>query len=599
MELGWEGWLTLVTVLAMTVGLAMNIAAADALLMLTAIFLTSLRVFSDRFVAPGVAASQFGNEGLVTVGVLFVLAGGLTYSGGTSRIGTPILGTPKTNEVAQARLMLPVAGISAFLNNTTVVAMFLPVVKDWARINRLDVSKLMMPLSFASVLGGVCTLIGTSTNVVVGGLMEEANLPGLGMFTITPIGVPIMVVGIVYVMIASRFLLPSRTPASEKISNAREYTVELEVEVGSPLDGASIAKAALRNLPGLYLFEVRRGEHVEAAVSPDYVLRGGDRLVFVGLVQSVADLHNIRGLKSVQHEERPLDVPRHDRVFVEVVVSPTSPMVGSSIRDGRFRSRYDAAVLAVHRNGELIQSKIGDIVLRAGDTLLVEAAPAFIENHRDKSDFFLVSRVKSVTPVRHEKARIALLILAGVVVGGALEPWTHMGTLPFAFAGAALVVLTGCCSMDQARKSIEWSVLFAIGAALIIAKNLDSSGASSALASLLLSTMGGTGPVGALVAIYVATLLLTELLTNNAAAALAFPIAHATAESLGVSMLPFAIAVCVAASCGFATPTGYQTHLMVYGAGGYRFSDFMKMGLGLDIVCLVIACLLIPIVIGF
>lgn len=599
MELGWEGWLTLATVFAMTVGLAMNVAAADALLMLTAIFLTSLRVFSERFVDPGVAAAQFGNEGLVTVAVLFVLAGGLTHSGGTSRIGTPILGAPKTNEIAQARLMLPVAGISAFLNNTTVVAMFLPVVKDWARMNRLDVSKLLMPLSFAAVLGGVCTLIGTSTNIVVQGLMEEANVPGLGMFTITPVGVPIMIVGIVYVMIASRFLLPSRTPASEKISNAREYTVELEVEAGSPLDGASIAKAALRSLPGLYLFEVRRGEHVEAAVSPDYVLRGGDRLVFVGLVQSVADLHNIRGLKSVQHEERPLDVPRHDRVFVEVVVSATSPMIGSSIRDGRFRSRYDAAVLAVHRNGELIQSKIGDIVLRAGDTLLVEAAPAFIENHRDKSDFFLVSRVKSVTPVRHEKARVALLILAGVVVGGALEPWTNVGTLPFAFAGAALVVLTGCCTMDQARKSIEWSVLFAIGAALIIAKNLDSSGASEALASLLLSMVGSAGPTGALVAIYIATLLLTELLTNNAAAALAFPIAHATAESLGVSTLPFAITVCVAASCGFATPTGYQTHLMVYGAGGYRFSDFMKMGLGLDIVCLVIACILIPIVIGF
>lgn len=599
MELGWEGWLTLATVLAMTVGLAMNIAAADALLMLTAIFLTSMRVFSDHFVDPGVAAAQFGNEGLVTVAVLFVLAGGLTHSGGTSRIGTPILGTPKTNEVAQARLMLPVVGISAFLNNTTVVAMFLPVVKDWARMNRLDPSKLLMPLSFAAVLGGVCTLIGTSTNIVVQGLMEEAHVPGLGMFTITPIGVPIAIVGVLYVMVASRFLLPSRTPASEKISNAREYTVELEVEAGSPLDGASIAKAALRSLPGLYLFEVRRGEHVEAAVAPDYVLRGGDRLVFVGLVQSVADLHNIRGLKSVQHEEQDLAVPRHDRVFVEVVVSATSPMIGTSIREGRFRSRYEAAVLAVHRNGELIQSKIGDIVLRAGDTLLVEAAPSFIEHHRDKTDFFLVSRVKSVTPVRHEKARVALAILAGVVIGGALEPWTHVGTLPFAFAGAALVVLTGCCSMDQARKSIEWSVLFAIGAALIIAKNLDSSGASAALAQLLLSAVGSGGAIGALVAIYVATLILTELLTNNAAAALAFPIAHATAQSLGVSTLPFAICVCIAASCGFATPTGYQTHLMVYGAGGYRFSDFMKMGIGLDLACLVIACVLIPIVIGF
>jgi di/tricarboxylate transporter len=256
-------------------------------------------------------------------------------------------------------------------------------------------------------------------------------------------------------------------------------------------------------------------------------------------------------------------------------------------------------VLAVHRNGELLGGKIGDMVMRPGDTLLVEAAPSFVEQQRDRKDFFLVSRVKSVTPVRHERAWISLAILALVVVGGGLEPWTHLGTLPFALLGAALVVLTGCASMDQARRSIEWSVLFAIGAALIIAKTLDTTGAARGLADALLSLVGGTGPVGALAAIYLCTLILTEVLTNNAAAALAFPIAHATAQSLEVSTMPFAIAVCLAASCGFATPMGYQTHLMVYGAGGYRFSDFLRMGLGLDLVCMIIAVILIPWVIGF
>jgi di/tricarboxylate transporter len=600
MQLAWEAWVTVGVVALMTVGLAMNVAAADALLLLTAIVLASLRVLSERFLDPGDVAAAFGNEGLVTVGALFVLAAGLTHSGGTSRIGTPILGAPKTNESAQVRLMAPVVGISAFLNNTTVVAMFLPVVKDWARMHRLDASKLLMPLSYAAILGGICTLIGTSTNIVVQGLMNEADVPALGMFTMTPVAVPIAAVGIVYVIVASRFLLPSRTPAGEKLSDARQYTVELEVEEKSPLDGASIATAGLRHLPGLYLVEVRRGDDVEAAVGPEFVLRGKDRLVFAGVVQSVADLHNIRGLRSVQHaDERELDVPRHDRIFVEAVVSATSPMLGASIRDGRFRTRYEAAVLAVHRNGELLKGKIGDIVLRAGDTLLVEAAPSFVEKHRDRNDFFLVSRVKSVTPVRHERAWISLAILALVVIGGALEPWTHLGTLPFALAGAALVVLTGCASMDQARKSIEWSVLFAIGAALIIAKTLDSTGAARGLADALLGLVGGFGPAGALAAIYVATLILTELLTNNAAAALAFPIAHATAQSLGVSTMPFAIAVCLAASCGFATPMGYQTHLMVYGAGGYRFSDFLRMGLGLDLLCMVLAVVLIPWLIGF
>lgn len=602
MDMPWEAWLTLGVVTAMTVGLAMNIAAADALLLLTAIVLSAMRLVSERFVDPTAVAGAFGNEGLVTVAALFVVAAGLTHAGGTSRIGTPILGAPKTNEAAQVRLMLPVVGVSAFLNNTTVVAMFLPVVKEWARMHRLDVSKLLLPLSFASILGGICTLIGTSTNIVVQGLMQEARVTPMGMFTITPVGVPIALVGLLYVIVTSRVLLPSRTPAAEKLSNAREYTVELEVEPASPLDGASVATAGLRHLPGLFLVEVRRGDAFEAAVGPDYVLRGGDRLVFVGLVQSVADLHNIRGLKTVQHgenDERDLAVPRHDRIFVEAVVSATSPMLGTSIRDGRFRTRYEAAVLAVHRNGELVKSKIGDIVLRAGDTLLLEAAPSFIEMQRDRNDFFLVSRVKAVTPVRHEKAWVSLAILFGVVLGGALEPWTGLGTLPFALAGAAAVVLTGCASMDQARKSIDWSVLFAIGAALIIAKTLGTTGAAQGLASALLGAVGGLGPTAALGAIYFATLLLTELLTNNAAAALAFPIAHATAESLGVSTMPFAVAVCLAASCGFATPTGYQTHLMVYGAGGYRFADFLRMGIGLDLICMVVAVVLIPLVMGF
>jgi di/tricarboxylate transporter len=594
--MSWEAWVTVGVIAAMTVGLAMNIAAADALLLLTAIVLASLRLVSGSFLSPEQVAAAFGNEGLVTVGALFVVAAGLTHSGGTSRVGTPLLGKPDTNESAQVRLMLPVVGTSAFLNNTTVVAMFLPVVKEWARLRKLDVSKLLMPLSYAAILGGICTLIGTSTNIVVQGLMAEARVPELGMFTITPVGVPIAIAGILYVIVAARFLLPTRQAAADKLSDARQYTVELEVEPESPLDGSSISAAGLRHLPGLFLVEVQRGQDLEAAVGPDFVLRGRDRLVFAGVVQSVADLHNIRGLRSVQHaEERDLEVPRHDRVFVECVVSATSPLVGSSIRDSRFRTRYEAAVLAVHRNGELLGGKIGDMVLRPGDTLLVEAAPSFVEQQRDRKDFFLVSRVKSVTPVRHERAWISLAILALVVVGGGLEPWTQ----PFALLGAALVVVTGCASMDQARKAIEWSVLFAIGAALIIAKTLDSTGAARGLADALLSLVGGTGPVGALAAIYVCTLILTEILTNNAAAALAFPIAHATAQSLEVSTMPFAIAVCLAASCGFATPMGYQTHLMVYGAGGYRFSDFLRMGVGLDLVCMVLAVTLIPWLIGF
>lgn len=599
--MAWEAWVTCALVALMVGGLVMNVASADALLLLTATILAGLRLTSDRFLDPREVAAAFGNEGLVTVGVLFVLAAGLTHSGGTSRIGAPLLGRPKSVAAAQVRLMLPVSAVSAVLNNTAVVAMFLPVVKDWARQNRLDVSKLLIPLSYAAILGGMCTLIGTSTNIVVQGLMIDAEMDAMGMFTITPVGVPIAVIGLLYVMALSRFLLPSRVTVSEKLADAREYMVELEVQPGSPLDGSSIEKAGLRHLPGLYLVEVRRGEDFEAAVAPEFVLRGEDRLVFVGLVQSVADVLNVRGLVPVADPDGlALDVPRHDRVFIEAVISATSPLVGLSIRDARFRNRYGAAVLAVHRNGEIVRRKIGDIVVRPGDTVLLEAHPSFVEQQRDKRDFFLVSAVDGVVPVRHDRGPIALGILAFVVVGGGLlEPLLGVGTLPFAMLGAALVVLTGCCTMDQARRSIEWSVVFAIGGSLVIAKSLEETGAAEAIASVLLAGAAPFGPLGALAVVYAGTMVLTELVTNNAAAALSFPVAVAVATSLGASPIPFVIAVCVAASCGFATPTGYQTHLMVYGAGGYRFSDFVRMGAGLDLVCLGATVALVPRVFPF
>jgi di/tricarboxylate transporter len=309
----------------------------------------------------------------------------------------------------------------------------------------------------------------------------------------------------------------------------------------------------------------------------------------------VADLTNMRGLVPVTDPDGlKLDVPRSDRIFCEAVVSATSPMIGQSIRDGRFRSRYGAAVLAVHRNGELIKSKVGDIVLRPGDVLLVEGPPRFLEEQRDRGDFFLVSAVEGRRPVRHDRSSTAIAILFALVVGAAFEPITQVGILPLALLAGALMIATGCCTMDQARRAIEWSVLFTIAGALVVAKTLESTGAAAAMASALVGVAEPFGPLAALAAVYLTTLALTELLTNNAAAALAFPVATATASQLEVNALPFAVAVCVAASCGFAMPTGYQTHLMVYGAGGYRFSDFVRMGLGLDLVCFVLAMLLIP-----
>jgi di/tricarboxylate transporter len=292
-----------------------------------------------------------------------------------------------------------------------------------------------------------------------------------------------------------------------------------------------------------------------------------------------------------------LSDPRHQRVLIEAVVSNTCPAVGRSIRDARFRSHYDAAVIAVHRNGARIDRKIGDIVLETGDTLLLEAHPRFHETHRNSRDFFLVSAVEDSQPRRHEKAWVALGILALMVVAMTFEQ--HFSILNAALLGAGLMLITGCCSAESARRSIDWSTLLAIGAAFGIGRAMETTGAAGAIAETITGGLGTFGPWGTLLAVYAVTLLFTELVTNNAAAALAFPIAHAAAASLGVSFMPFAICIAIAASAGFATPLGYQTHLMVYGPGGYRFGDFVRAGLPLDLIVMAVAVTLTPMLFPF
>ena len=306
------------------------------------------------------AISGMSNPGLVTVGVLFVVVTGLCETGAVDWLGQRLLGRPRTLTGAQLRIMGPVAALSAFLNNTPVVAMLIPAVNDWAKRLHLSVSKLMIPLSYAAILGGTCTLIGTSTNLVVNGLViDDTDLPGLGMFDITWLGVPCALVGTAYLVLAGRWLLPARSSAISTMQDPREYTVEMLVEPDSPLVNKSIEQAGLRHLPGMYLMEIHRRDEVLTAVSSGQHLKTNDRLVFVGVVESVRDLHRIRGLKPATDQVFKFDAPRHQRCLVEAVVSDTCPLLGKTIRDGRFRSVYNAAVIAVARNGERIQAKIG------------------------------------------------------------------------------------------------------------------------------------------------------------------------------------------------------------------------------------------------
>lgn len=586
-----ESWFTLAVLAVMVIALARNVATDLAMVAVLAVFMTA-GLFSDKFPGPSKLVAGLGNEALVTVLVLYVVVAGLSRTGAMNLVTRPLLGRPRNVTSAQLRLMIPCAGLSAFLNNTPIVAMFLPVVSDLAKRTGIAPSKLFIPLSYSTILGGVCTLIGTSTNMVVYGLAvgELGRRDVFNMFELAWVGIPCAIAGITFLVVTGRWLLPERKPSISVTGDPREYTVEMEVEAGSAYVGQTIEAAGLRGLPGMYLAEIEREGRVLPAVGSSEVLRASDRLVFVGIVDSVLDLQKLRGLRPATNQVFKLDAPRSERCMIEAVVSPHNPLVGQTIRDGRFRAVYNAAVIAVARQGERLRQKIGDIVLQPGDTLLLEAHPSFADQQRNSRDFFLVSRLEDSTPPGHEKAWLAIAILVAMVVVAGFE-WLSMVHVGLLAAGAMLV--TGCCNANAARRSIDWEVLITIAAALGIGETMRSTGLAHEIAVGATSAIGNH-PMAALATLYGVTMLLTELLSNNATAALMYPIAMATANQLGLDYHPFLIAIMFAASCGFATPFGYQTNLMVYGPGGYRFSDFLRVGIALDLLVMAVALAVIP-----
>ena len=586
--MGPDAWFALLVVASVLGMLIFTRVGADIVFMggLTLLLVTGV-------LSPGDALAGFANPGMITVAALYVVVAGLQETGGVQWIGQRLLGRPKTLTGAQLRIMMPVAVLSAFLNNTPVVAMLIPAVSDWSKRYELAVSKLMIPLSYAAILGGTLTLIGTSTNLVVNGLLITATgLPTLHMFELAWVGLPTLLVGIGFIVLFSRRLLPDRQTATSLFSNPREYTLELLVADSSPLAGKTIEEAGLRHLPSAYLAEIERGGSVMPAVSPQERLRAGDRLVFVGVVESIVELQKIRGLLPATDQLFKLDAPRARRTLVEAVVSNSCPLVGKTIREGRFRSLYEAVVIAVARNGERIHKKIGDIVLQPGDTLLLEAQPNFAARQRNSSDFFLVSAVENSQPLRHDRALVAAAILSGLVLTVGLGVFSMLQASLFA---AALTVATRCCTGAVARRSVDWSVLIVIAASLGLGRALEVTGAADAVAGGLVA-LAGSNPWIGLAVVYAITAVFTAVVTNNAAAVLMFPVALTLANALGVNFMPFVIAIMMGASASFATPIGYQTNLMVYGPGGYRFTDYLKIGLPLNLLTAAVAVLIIPFV---
>ncbi len=546
----------------------------------------------------------FAHPAVLLIAALFVVAQGLAETGATQRIAEGMLGRPTSVAKAQLRLMIPVSLLSGFMNNTPIVAMYMPIVGDWARKIRVSPSKLFLPLSFAAILGGRLTAIGSSSNLVILGQyraqtpLEEALSPSMLFWAPAALGAPTLVLGIAFVVLTSRWLLPERRPALSSSQDARRYTVQMEVQADSPIVGKTIESAGLRQLPGLFLSEIERGDELIPAPSPHATLQAGDTLSFAGILESVVDLRKIRGLVPATDQVNKLSPDLGERTLVEAVVSHNSPLAGRSVRESRFRTTYNAAIVAVHRNGERINAKVGDIHLRAGDTLLLEAHRGFVDGYRNSDDFYLVSAVAGSAPVRHEKAWLALAIFGGLI---ACFSMTNVPPVVLGLGAAVAMVATGCAPIGVARASINLQVVIVIACALGLGAAIQHSGAAEQIAAELLQACNsmGFGPTGMLFVIALLAATFAQALTNNGAAALMYPITIATAEGLGVSATPFIFVLLLGCGLSFATPIGYQTNLMVYGPGGYRFMDFTLIGVPLTLLLATVGALLAPLFFPF
>lgn len=584
--MGLEGWITLGVVAMCLLAMVREMGPPDVIMMGGLLTLAATGVLT-----PAETFSGFANPAMAAVGALFIVSAALRETGALDLVAGQLFRGATDERNGLLRLCAPVAFFSAFLNNAPIVAMMTPTVSAWAARHRLTPSRFLIPLSYSSILGSITTVIGTSTILTVSGLVQQAGMKELGFFELAPAGIPIAIVGLIYLMLIAPRLLPHRADTSEYVGeHFREYTASMLVGPECPLVGQTISEAGLRSLPGLFLVEITRRGRTMTPVGPDEIVTAEDRLVFAGVVTTIVELAKIRDLKLVGEEDTPIASSPRARM-VEAVVSRSSPLVGRSVRAAAFRTTYDAAVIAVHRNGERVPGKIGDIVLRPGDTLLLQAKSGFMRANRHSPDFFLTSEVQESEIRRHEKSGIALAILGGMVLVSAT------GLYPIyisSFMAAGLLILTRCITATASRAAVIWQVLIVIGAGLGIGGAMEKTGAAATVAHLVSGSAGDLGPLVALGAVYLITVLMAEMLHHNASVAMMFPVAVAVSEQVGANPRAFVVAVALAGCCAFASPTGYQTHLIVYGPGGYRFTDFIRVGLPLDILCAIVALLLIP-----
>jgi len=544
-------------------------------------------------VSPKEAFSGFSNEGMLSVGFLYVIAYAVQSTGLMDTWGKYLLGKKPDNiRITYLRLLTPIAGFSAFMNNTPIVSLFIPIIKSWAKRNNVSASKYLIPLSYATIMGGTCTLIGTSTTLVVHGLLLSAGYEGFGFFEPGIIGLGYAFVGMTFLILIAPKLLPNhKEPFVDLDETTREFVIALKVTDAYTSLGKTIEDAGLRHLQGLFLFQIVRGKTTISPVSPNETIELGDRLFFTGLPSTIVELQKQAGLDLINDSS--INLKQFDstksRTF-EVVISTGSRLVGKTVKKSDFRGEFNAVILAIHRHGQRINEKIGDIILREGDTLLILAGKGFAKRWYHSKEFLLVSESEEVLSRSFGKSVLILGTVLLMVVSVAME-WLPMITA--SALAASILALSKSISREEVIKAVNWNVLIVIAASLGLSKAVQSSGIATFMAEALQFVATDYGVFMVILAVVFIAMLATETITNTSAAALLFAIVLELSTISGISMHTLALALLFGATSSYATPIGYQTNLMVQGPGNYSFKDYLKIGIPMNLIAATTSAILI------
>ncbi len=568
-------WITIVTVLSMFTVLLFTKIRADLVFLgaISILFVTGVLDAKEAF-------SGFSSTSVVIIGVLFVVVAGLTHTGVLQWIVKKLLGQPKSYSKAVVRLMLPVAALSSFLSNTTVVALFVGIVKMWSKKLNISPSKLLIPLSYASGMGGVCTLIGTPPNLIISGLYAEKTGVAMNVLTTTLPGLFCLFIGVLSI-IALRRLLPDRKAPESAFESTSDYTVELLVPTDNPHVAQTIEEAGLNQFSGGTLIEIIHYDEVISPVAADEMIMGGDRLVFAGQIDEILDLKKSHGFVNADHHVFTMDEMDKNRQLRTAYVTFGSSLINTAIGDSTFEKDNNMILVAVARRGKRINESPRKVVLQAGDTLLFECPPR-VNIHTERLSSQLQFFDSEQVPNIGKKTLVSTTIMIAMVVLSALNV---IPLLQCAFLAAIAMLLFRCCNVDQAMKAINWEILMVFAGSVVLGIAIQKTGIAERLAFGILDVCG-TNPIVVMAAICFVGTFITEFISNTAAGAMFFPIMYEAAEKLGYEPYPFLIALMVSVSSSFATPIGSPTHMLVYGPGGYRFSDFMRIGLLMNLIIL-------------